>query len=121
MNCCSGVPSNAWNALWPAAGSDGAEATELCRNEAETSDIRGFRRAGKKGLQANADTEERLAGCDVRLNCWEVTGCREAGKAVAEVADAWKDKFLCQRARLGLNGGMEGPGKDIAILTKQTR
>jgi hypothetical protein len=68
---------------------------ELCRNDAETSDIRSFRGAGEKGLQANADTEERLAGCDVCLDCWKVTGCREAGKAVAEVADAWQDEFLC--------------------------
>ena len=56
--------------------------------EAETSDIRGFRGAGEKSLQANADTEERPAGCNMCLDCWEVTGCCETGKAVTEVADA---------------------------------
>jgi hypothetical protein len=62
---------------------------ELCRNEAEASDIRGFRGAREKGLQANADTEERLAGCNVCPDCWEVTRRRETRKAVTEVADAW--------------------------------
>jgi hypothetical protein len=113
VNCCSRVPSNARNALQSAAGSGEAEALELCGNETETSDIWGFCGAGEKGLQANADTEERLAGCNVCLDCWEVTGCRETGKAVTEVADAWQDEFLCQRARLGSNSGIEGPGKDM--------
>jgi hypothetical protein len=94
---------------------------ELCGNEAETSDIWGFSGAGEKGLQANADAEERLAGCNVCLDSWEVTGCRETGKAVTEMADAWQDKFLCRRARLGLNSGIEGQRKGIAISTKQIK
>lgn len=84
---------------------------ELCRNEAEASDIWGFRGAGEKSLQANADTEERLASRNVCLDCWEVTGCRETGKAVSEVADTWQDEFLYRRARLGLNSDIVGQGK----------
>jgi hypothetical protein len=89
VNCYSGVPSNTRNALRSAAGSGKAEALELYGNETETSDIWGFRGAGEKGLQANADTEERLAGCNVCPDCWEVTGRRETRKAVTEVADTW--------------------------------
>ena len=113
MNRCSGVPSNARNALRSAASTGKAKALELCRNEAETSDIWGFRGAGEKGLQANAYTEEWLASCNMRLDCWKVTGCRQTGKTVTEVADAWQDEFLCQRAWLGSNCATEGSGKDM--------
>jgi hypothetical protein len=58
-------------------------------DEAETGDIWRFRRASKEGLQANADAEEGLAGCNVLLDCWKETRGRQTQEAVTEVTNAW--------------------------------
>ncbi len=46
-------------------------------------------------MEADADAEEGFSGCDVFSDGGEIASRRERIQAMAEVADAGEDDFLC--------------------------
>ena len=75
------------------------ESGENVGNDVEAGDRGILGRAGEKGLQANADAHEGLAGVNVGTNGGEEAGARELAETVAKVADSREDEFLARGVR----------------------